>query len=200
MQLYISLTSPFARKVRVAVIEKQLEDRIENVVLDPWSSPDALIALNPLSQVPTLVTDDGVVVGNSDTVLDVLEHTFPEPALLPAANDTRTRALAVAALAHGMIEATVQIVIERRKPVQQQGEAIVERRLEAIGRTLDVLPERFDAATDRFHLDGVGVACALSYLDLRLPDLDWRSRQPALAKWHAWAAERPSMKATAPPA
>lgn len=200
MQLYISLTSPYARKVRVAVLEKNLADRVQTVVVDPWSSPDALMALNPLSQVPTLVTDEGVPVTGADTILDLLERRFPEPALVPADEAARTQALAVAALAQGLIDSTVAIVIERRKPEGQRGEAIMARRQLAIERCLDTLAQRFDLAGESFGIDALGVACALSYLDLRTPELDWRARQPALADWHAKVAARPSMQATAPPA
>jgi hypothetical protein len=39
----------------------------------------------------------------------------------------------------------------------------------------------------------------LDYVDLRLPELDWRMRYPRLAQWQQWAAARPSLKQSAPP-
>ncbi|MNU03477.1 putative GST-like protein YibF [compost metagenome] len=51
-----------------------------------------------------------------------------------------------------------------------------------------------------FDIAAISVACALGYLDFRMPTLDWRSQQPQLAKWYAEVSQRPSLKATEPPA
>jgi len=198
MKLYTSLTSPFARKVRVAVIEKRLSDLVETVVIDPWASPDELVRINPLSQVPTLLLDDGLPLSNSNTIVDWLERQYPTPALLPDDEKLRTQALAIAALTQGLIECTVDIVLERRKTPAQQSQAIIERRLTTIDRVVDTLTTRFNLDTGHFYLDGIGTACALAYLDLRLPERNWRERSGQLATWHAWAAARESMRATQP--
>ena len=42
------------------------------------------------------------------------------------------------------------------------------------------------------------LACALA-LELRMPDLDWRSAHPKLGDWYAPFAARASFKATEPP-
>ncbi len=199
MKLYTSLTSPFARKVRVAIIEKHLSDLVENVVIDPWASPDELLRINPLSQVPTLLLDDDLPLSNSDTMLDWFEHHYPNPALLPDDETLRTRALAIVALTQGLIECTVDIVLERRRISARQSQAMIERRLTTIDRVVDTLAIRFDADTQHFHLDGIGVACALAYLDLRVPERNWRERSKQLTAWQAWATERDSMRATQPP-
>ena len=47
-------------------------------------------------------------------------------------------------------------------------------------------------------LGSITTACALGYLDFRLPDLDWRKRAPGLAAWYAEFAKRPSMQKTRP--
>ncbi|MGA9422094.1 MAG: glutathione S-transferase N-terminal domain-containing protein [Rhodanobacteraceae bacterium] len=199
MQLYLSLTSPFARKVRVALIEKGLIERVELRIVDPWADAESLAAVNPLLQVPTLVLDDGLALTNSDTILAWLDRTHPEPALWPAGADALTRAQAIAALAQGMIEYTVYIVLERRKPDAQQGRGMIDRRVAGITRVVQAIEQRFDRDTAGFCLDAIGVACALAYLDFRLSGLDWRKNAPKLAEWQRWAAQRPSMQATVPP-
>ena len=45
----------------------------------------------------------------------------------------------------------------------------------------------------------IAAACALGYLDLRLPDLGWRTVAPELAAWFADFSQRPSMQATLHP-
>ena len=60
MKIYYSATSPFVRKCLVAAHELGLRDRIELVEASahPVARDRALVAVNPLGQVPTLVTDD----------------------------------------------------------------------------------------------------------------------------------------------
>ncbi|EQD58341.1 glutathione S-transferase domain-containing protein, partial [mine drainage metagenome] len=170
----------------------------EEIRVDPWATPPELAAANPLSQVPTLITDAGEPLGNSDTILAWLEHTFPRPALLPADAAALTRAQAVTAIAQGLIETTVGIVLERRRTAEQQSAAMLDRRLATIRRTVPALAQRFDRAREHFHHDGISVACALAYLDLRLPEWDWRAAAPTLAEWQVWAEARASMRASAP--
>ncbi len=199
MRLFLSPTSPFARMVKGALIEKNLLGATTEVWVDPWASPAELLAVNPLCQVPTLVLDDGQVLTNSGTIIDWLERAYPVPPLLPAAPRDCARALAVAALAHGAIESVVYVVIERRKPAGQQNEGMLRRRLRGIERVLGALAEQFACGRGPFHLDGLNMACMLDYVDLRLPELDWKIRYPRLTQWQQWAAARPSLQQSAPP-
>jgi glutathione S-transferase len=200
MKLYVSLTSPFARKVRVALEEKHLADRIETVLVDPWNDDGTLAAVNPLLQVPTLARDDGLAITNSDTIMNWLDRAYPEPGLWPQDPDARFRAEAVAALAQTVIEYAVFLVIESRRPESQRSAHMIERRRQGIVDTAAALNDGFHASQEQFNLDSIGVACALAYVDFRHPQLDWRSRAPKLDAWMKWALQRPSMKATAPPA
>lgn len=199
MRLFLSPTSPFAREVKVALSEKGLLDSTQQVFVDPWSSPEELLAVNPLSQVPTLELNDGQILTNSSTILQWLEIAYPAPPLLPDNPADCARVLAIAALAQCVIESVVYVVIESRKPAEQQSEKMVTRKRTGIDRVLDALENKFDASQEKFMLDGLHVGCALEYVDLRLPDLDWRSRCPRLKQWQEWAATRSSMKQSAPP-
>ncbi|KAB0535414.1 glutathione S-transferase, partial [Pseudomonas palleroniana] len=49
-----------------------------------------------------------------------------------------------------------------------------------------------------FDVASISVACALGYLDLRHPDLEWRKANPQLAAWFAEVSLRPSMIETVP--
>lgn len=199
MKLFLSPTSPFARKVKVALLEKGLGDQAEWIMLDPWVSPDKLLEVNPLSQVPTLVTDEGTTLVGCDSILGALEMLHPTPSLFPATHAACLNTLAVAGLAQGLIECGVTILLERRRPTAQQSPRIIERKQAAVGRTLKTLAGQFDRSTERFLLDGIGLACALAWFDFRLPDYTWRSAQPELADWLDEVAKRPSMRASAPP-
>ena len=58
--LYHLWLSPFARKVRLALKEKGLEFELQ--VEKVWERREAFLALNPASEVPVLVEDDGSAV------------------------------------------------------------------------------------------------------------------------------------------
>lgn len=200
MQLYVSLTSPFARKVRVAVEEKGLQERIRQVVVDPWNDDEALARANPMMQVPALELEDGRVLTDSSTILGWLERAFPQPSLWPHDPRARTAAEAIAALAQTLIEYTVFLVMEGRRPEAARSASMIERRTQGILRGVRALQARFHASTGHFNMDSIGVACALAYLDFRQPQLDWRTHAPGLAEWLEWARQRPSMRHSAPPA
>jgi len=59
MKLYASLTSPYARKVRVVLAEKKIEySFVENVA---WGRDSQVSEFNPLGKIPVLIMEDGRV-------------------------------------------------------------------------------------------------------------------------------------------
>src|SRR3546814_20838373 len=59
MRLYRSLPSPYARRVRVVIEELGLAEQIDEIEVDPYDPPAEFLALNPLSKVPVLITEQG---------------------------------------------------------------------------------------------------------------------------------------------
>jgi glutathione S-transferase len=57
MKLIASLTSPFARKVRIVAAEKYIEYQL--VVDVPWADDTHVPEFNPLGKVPVWVLEDG---------------------------------------------------------------------------------------------------------------------------------------------
>ena len=76
MKLYTSTTSPYARMVMLAALARGM-DELQLAYVDPWTTPAKLTAINPLSQVPTLIADNGTIITNSPLILDYLfDHPF----------------------------------------------------------------------------------------------------------------------------
>jgi len=50
-----------------------------------------------------------------------------------------------------------------------------------------------------YSLADIAVGCALGYLDLRMPELNWREMYPNLAKLSDKLARRAPFKSTLPP-
>ena len=80
MKLIMSLTSPFARKVRVVMAEKRID--YEPVVDIPWEPTTRVPEYNPLGKVPVLVMDDGSTLFDSRVIVEYLDHLTPVSPLL----------------------------------------------------------------------------------------------------------------------
>ena len=59
MKLFLNAASPYARLVRVILVETGLQAQTELHYVDPWESPPDLLARNPAAKVPALDLDDG---------------------------------------------------------------------------------------------------------------------------------------------
>ena len=92
IKLHYHPLSTFSRRVRIALIEKQIlyEAVIVDLAKGKHKEP-AYLALNPYGRVPTL-EEDGFILYESTAILSYLEATHPAPPLLPA--EVRQRALA----------------------------------------------------------------------------------------------------------
>lgn len=89
MKLFYAVASPFARKVRVLIAEKQIAS-IEEIHVSPFDLPPELVTANPLSKVPSLLLQDGTVVYDSPVIceyLDSISSAAPRLIPLPGRND-----------------------------------------------------------------------------------------------------------------
>lgn len=82
MKLIYSVSSPYARKARVVLIEIRLEGQVETEAIDPWADPTGFRDDNPLGKVPTLVRDDGPPLFQSNAICEYLAtrgstHLYP---------------------------------------------------------------------------------------------------------------------------
>ncbi len=192
MKLFFSPTSPYARKVLVVVHERGLVDQLELHRVDPWSDPEELRTASPLGRVPALVTRDGTAITESTIICEYLDGVGEHPSLFAP---HRLEVLARAGMAQGLTDAAVATVLERRRPPDRQWDHWVERQLDAIRRTLLAIPV---PPGGRFDLGDISLASGLAYLDLRLPEFDWRQFNRGLAEWFDDISERPAMLATKP--
>jgi glutathione S-transferase len=200
MRLLLTATSPYARKVRIAILEKRIPCEMDfDNPLDPTSH---VPAANPLGKVPVLVLDDGRALWDSPVIVQYLEQEWPEPPLLPPGGWPRIEVLRWEALCDGLCDAAVQVVLEGRRAPERQDAAVVERQrgkvLSALARAEADLGQSEWASGGAFSLADIALASALGYLDLRLPGL-WRGRFPGLESYAERIGQRPSVAGTAPP-
>jgi glutathione S-transferase len=202
MKLLSSQTSPYARKVRVTIAEKKIE--CEVVEETPWDTGTSVPEYNPLGKVPVLILDDGTALYDSRVIVEYLDTVSPVSRLIPEPSRQRIAVRRWEALADGICDAAVLIVRETKRPARQQNAESVARQRDKIQRGLaDFASELGDkpwCSGDAYSLADIATGCALGYLDLRHPSIDWRSEYPSLAKHAEKLAKRQSFMDTAPPA
>lgn len=205
MKLYYADASPYARKCRVAAREAGVADRVEEVFVKvaPTTANADYAAVNPLRRVPALLADDGTLLVDSRVITEYLADQGGNGDLYPA-GAARWRALAVAALAEGILDSAVGSRYESAlRPAELRWQAWLDDHLGKIATTLDRIeadgvPAGGGSAGGAIDIAGVGLGCALGYLDFRFPDVAWREGRPALAAWYEAVAERPSFVETRP--
>lgn len=198
MKLRFSPTSPYARKVMVTLHETGLMDQVELVATNVWDPATDISDTNPLGKVPALILDDGTVYVDSPMICEYLDSLHDGVSLFPG--PARWRALRLQTLADGVIDASVDRVIEiGRRPKELQWADWLERRKTSTGRTLDLLEREVSALGGDITIGQVALGCALGYVDFRFAGDQWRNGRPKLAAWYDDGfAKRPSMTATMP--
>ncbi len=198
MNLYVTLTSPYARMVRALIIEKGIEDNVVVAPIQTRTLDTPLLAINPAGRVPTLVNDDGEMFDESSLIIDYLESTFGPPLLaLPA--DWAARRLE--AHARSMLDGLSVWIRELRRAEHHRSPIILELE-EARGMRM---AKEFDEIVGSGALDGpldmaqLTLGCALHWRDRTMPDYDWRRGNKRLAAWVDRFGERESMQRTIPP-
>ncbi len=201
MKLYLSLTSPYARKVRVVIQELGLGDLVSEAVVDPYNAPVDFLGANPLSKVPALVTEKGEALMDSKLIVEYLLTRGRGLAPLPRGAQ-RWTLLRRLQLAEGILDAAVAIRMEKAlRPLEFVYQGWLDRQAAAINRALDALNSE---AAELLHEGAVrtveiAIGVALGYLDFRHPQLQWRTGRERLASWYFSFAQRPSMLVTQPP-
>src|SRR5260370_13560888 len=93
MLLRGSPMSPFARKVRMAILHLGLAEKIEFVRADPMNPEDVLRKDNPLGKIPVLMTEGGKAIYDSRVILEYLDHAAGGGIIIPDACPARPDAL-----------------------------------------------------------------------------------------------------------
>jgi glutathione S-transferase len=202
LKLIASQTSPYARKVRVALAEKKIEYQM--IEASGWSPGNPVHAWNPLGKLPALILDDGTHLYDSRVIVEYIDLVSPVSRLIPEPARQRIAVKKWEALADGICDAASAIVIERRRPANLQSDEWVARQRrkieEGTAELARELGERVFCHGEGYSLADIATGCALGYLDLRYAELDWRDLYPSLARLADKLGKRASFADTAPPA
>lgn len=198
LTLHWSPRSPYVRKVMVCAHELGLVPRLNLVrsVAAMLKPNPAIMAVNPLSKIPTLVREDGSALFDSVVICEYLD-TLGSGSLFPSEGEARWQSLRWHALGDGFLDALILWRNERERtaPLQPLLDAF-ELKARACLQVLDA--EASALATAPFSIGQVTIGCALGYVDYRFGDFGWREQAPRLATWFAQLRERESFRATEP--
>lgn len=211
MILISATPSPFARKVRIALMEKGVPFTLQNEV--PWHADTQTSRYNPLEQLPVLIPDYADPVFESSHIMEWIEWRYPTPPMLPDAPEAALEAKQVQVIAEGVLDATVLLFWEMQRP--QPSAEWAQRQLRKVKGGLTELNRRVGARDyivgDRFGLADIAVIALLGNQDIVIetgmiplwqayaPDMaPWHELYPNLARFEALHRDRPSVRATAP--
>ena len=200
MKLLYTINSPYARKVRIVAAEKHIEMVLEEVVL---AAPDCPVAqYNPLGKVPVLILDDGDSLYDSRVIVEYLDNRTPLAHLIPSqAHSSKVWVRRWEALADGVCDAAVAVVMEQRKPVQDA--ALIEKQMGKVTRGLQALETDLGknkwCVDDTFSLADIAVGCMLGYVNLRLSSvINLPTEYPNLERLQEALLKRHSFKDSLP--
>jgi glutathione S-transferase len=199
MKLVASKTSPYARKIRVLLAEKQLA--YEFVEESAWNAGTTVPRYNPLNKIPALVTDDGTCLYDSCVIAEYLDP-LGAPSFIPPTGLERALVRRDEALGNGIADAGIAIFLERKREAARQDPAWVARQLSKVEAGIEALARELGGKAylrgDAISLGDVACACALLWLEFRLPEIAWRARHAELERWIARLESRPSFARSRP--
>ncbi len=201
MKLIASLTSPYARKIRVVLMEKRIEvDLVEENV---WAADTKVGLHNPLTKVPVLVLDDGTSLYDSRVIAEFLDGITPVSRLIPEGGRDRAMVKRLEALGDGITDAGIAIFLERKRDPALQGGAWITRQMgkveSGIAAVARELGDRKFCQGETMTLGDISVACGLLWLEFRMPEIKWRETYPNLKSWVERLEARTSFMETKPP-
>ncbi len=200
MRLFYAPASPFARIVRVALLETGLDTLVRKQQVTLRDLASELLPHNPVGRVPTLELDDGTILTESLLILSYIDTLHAGRPLLPRDGSDRWRTLAEMGAAAGMLEGIVAWARELRRHENAQSPAVIALETTRVNRTADAL-ERAVANggySGEINAARIVLGCTLGWVDPRHPVWIWRIGRPALTAWFEAIVARPSFQATVP--
>jgi glutathione S-transferase len=200
MILRSSPSSPFGRKVRIAVSLLGFDGDVKIEPADTTDVNDSVRAQNPLGKIPVLIAEDGVAYYDSRVILDYLDDRSGGGKIVPREPKARLAALRLQALGDGILDASILTIYETRwRKAEAHEPRWLEHQAGKVARALAALeaaPPALGAGLP--NVGQITLACVLGYRDFRFGG-GWRSDHPRLVAWlDGFAAQVPAYAATRP--
>ncbi len=202
-QLYMSLRSPFARRVRLLL--EELGVNYETQIVDVFKTPPQYLNVNPLARVPSLKLPNGEFLIDSNVILKYLSEKYFDHPLFQNRGGRNNYFANISGLSVGIMEWTVTWFLESLKPKAQQDTEIMIEAEHAITRTFSYLNTEIQSKIDLrsvSKLDNLGywdldLGAAIGYAQFRMKQIDF-TRYPYLIQYFELLMKRESFQKTVP--
>ncbi|ADZ89711.1 Glutathione S-transferase domain [Marinomonas mediterranea MMB-1] len=199
MKLFSNKTSPYARMVRILILEKEMTEKVDLVWCDPWSDDENFLKINPLGRIPSLVLESGLAINESIIIANYLDSIDEKtPSLIP--NKYKENVFYLMGLGQGIMDAAFSIVISKKYLGRELDNSILNlRRFNGIRRSLGQLEENIEKYSheESITLGDISIAVSLSYILFRIPEMKINDNYPKLSKWCERISSRSSFESTA---
>ncbi|ESE39564.1 glutathione S-transferase [Shewanella decolorationis] len=197
MKLLCSLASPYARCVRTLIRYLGIKD-IEEVLVNPMENTAELLDVNPLGQIPCLITNDGVPLFDSEVIMRYLDAELGEQQMFGGQVDNW-----VLQCQYSMIKGLTDSAVKLRQEQMREEEGVrsafwTSRFEQALLRGLMQMEHQSVITQATIQAPQLALICLLDYVDFRHPELDWRKVAPATAIWFSEMRELPAFIETRP--
>ena len=202
LRLISATPSPYARKVRIALAEKNIPFELLTEV--PWDSTTQTPQYNPLEKLPVLILENGNSIYESHYILEFIEAKYTDVLHLLPKNDIDAALFAkkVEVVADGICDALVLLFFEKQREDGKRSEAWMARQRRKVDGGLKALADWIGDnkffVNDAFGLADIAGGSVLGYLKVRFPEHPWRETYPHLARYSEELEERQSFKNTMP--
>ena len=200
MKLYVTLTSPYARMVRIVILEKCLEDRIQIIPARTREADSPYYSINASGRVPYLIRDDGVALEWSQLICTYLDHLDCSPLFDHPSGELGWESRRLEALARSLMDGLCVWGRELNRPEDERSPTTIEHERQRSRRMTDLWESEIDhpLMNGRFSMAQITLICALQ-LERRNPGIQWRAGHPRLLAWAERLGERASIIETLPP-
>ena len=200
MKLHVTFTSPYARTVRAAIIEHQLQQSIEVVAAQTRQAGSPYYQLVPSGRVPVLERDDGTTLEETDIILaylDSISHGAPLTRAPELDNWNQGR---LHGLARSLIDGIGVWGRELRRPREDQSDTIIAHEQARAERLINLWEREVRHPLMQGDLTATQITlyCALDALTFYC-GIEATPDHPHLRAWRARLAVRPSLSSTPPP-
>ncbi len=197
MKLYNVNLSNYAAKCRIAIYEKGCPVEIVPIPGGDLKSPEYL-KIYPMGKTQALEVN-GMIIGESEVILEYLEEKFPTPPLLPKSPEARARVRGFGRFHDIYLEPPVRALFSQLDPKTRDAKLVADK-LAEINSRLDMLDKMLSdgafAAGPDFTLADCSIAPTMFFTSL-LPMLGSKpvaEGRPKLARWWNGVQTRPSVK------
>ena len=208
MKLYYTVNSPYARKVRIAAIEKDIYEDMELVAANIGFEEGTLktktsdiTAHNPSGRVPTLITTDGNPIFDSTVIIHYLDALGNNTRIIPSQYKEKIYALRINALVDEAIDAMRLLKFEGMRPEHKRLADWINALNLKINRALLLLENYIEfykrSEKDKIDIGLISTGC-LMHIVSNNKAATWNCNHPNLDTWFEKFSTRRSMRLTQP--